>query len=531
LLFTWFTVDGCYALYRHVVDPAALALMRASNAPASLALYGLCGLIWLYRGSLRELVANVADEVTGLRRSARRDARHLHAPSRGRHLSVMTPSRRGPRLAPVTTLNAAMPASFLLLLAAQFTSALADNALLIVTIDLLQQRAMPAWLAPMLKVAFIAAYVVLAPFVGPLADSFPKARLMAWMNAVKIGGVAALIVGVHPVAAFLVVGLGAAAYAPAKYGLATELVRPDQLVAANAWIETAAVCAVLLGTGLGGFLVSPWLLAHAGQVVSDAFDPVLPSLLILLGVYLLAGALNLGVPDSGVRHAIASLHPRAMLRDFAQSNRKLWRDPQGGLSLAVTTIFWGVGATLQFAVLRWARERMHLSLDRAAFVQAAVAVGVIAGAVAAGRWVPLRHATRMLHAGVLFGVLMIVVPFIDSLDLAVAVLVAVGAVGGLMVVPLNALLQDRGNALLSAGRSIAVQGGNENASVLACLGVYSALVAFDVPLAVLMAGLGVCVAVALAAIILRQHLLQRAPQRRPSSPEGAWPRPGPDPAP
>ncbi len=402
-----------------------------------------------------------------------------------------------------------MPAAFLLLLAAQFASALADNALLIVTIDLLQQRAMPGWLAPMLKVAFIASYVVLAPFVGPLADAFPKARLMAWMNAVKICGVVALLAGVHPVTAFLVVGLGAAAYAPAKYGLATELVRPDQLVAANAWIEIAAVCAVLLGTGLGGFLVSPWLLEHASRYVADAFDPVLPSLLILLGVYLLAGALNLGVPDSGVRHRIDSLHPGALLRDFVAANRALWRDRDGGLSLAVTTIFWGVGATLQFAVLRWARETLHLSLDRAAFVQAAVAVGVIGGAVVAGRWVPLVHARRMLYAGVVFGLLMIVVAFVTQLNVAVALLIVVGAVGGLMVVPLNALLQDRGNALLSAGRSIAVQGGNENACVLVCLGVYSALTAADVPLVVLMAGLGVCVAVALAALLVRQRTCDR----------------------
>ena len=396
-----------------------------------------------------------------------------------------------------------MPASFLLLLAAQFASALADNALLIVTIDLLQQRAMPGWLAPLLKVAFIAAYVVLAPFVGPLADAFPKAKLMTCMNAVKICGVLALIFGVHPVVAFLVVGLGAAAYAPAKYGLATELVRCDQLVAANAWIETAAVTAVLLGTGLGGFLVSPWLLTHASHVVADAFDPVLPSLLILLSVYLLAGMLNLGVPDSGVRHDIGSLHPKAMLREFVQANRKLWRDPDGGLSLAVTTIFWGVGATLQFAVLRWASETMHLSLAHAAFLQAAVAVGVIAGAVAAGRWVPLAHAKRMLYAGVAFGLLMTIVAFVTRLDLAVALLILVGGVGGLMVVPLNALLQDRGNALLSAGRSIAVQGGNENASVLACLGVYSLLVAVDVPLVALMVGLGVGVATALAVLLMR----------------------------
>jgi MFS family permease len=402
-----------------------------------------------------------------------------------------------------------MPASFLLLLAAQFTSALADNALLIVTMAVLQHQAMPGWLAPMLKVAFIAAYVVLAPFVGPLADAFPKARLMAWMNAVKIFGVAALVLGLHPVAAFLVVGSGAAAYAPAKYGLATELVRSDQLVAANAWIETAAVCAVLLGTGLGGLLVSPWVLAHAGRVAAAAGDPVLPSLLILLGVYGLAGALNLGVPDSGVRHQVGSLHPRAMLRDFARANRALWRDPDGGLSLAVTTIFWGVGATLQFAVLRWAREYMHLTLDRAAFVQAAVAVGVIAGALAAGRWVPLAHAKRMLSAGVLFGLLMAVVPLLPQLRVAVAVLVVVGAVGGLMVVPLNALLQDRGNALLSAGRSIAVQGGNENASVLGCLGVYCALCACEVSLVSLMIALGCCVAAALARLSRRERVRER----------------------
>ena len=402
-----------------------------------------------------------------------------------------------------------MPAAFLLLLAAQFASALADNALLIVTIALLQQRAMPGWLAPMLKVAFIAAYVLLAPFVGPLADSFAKARLMTWMNAIKICGVLALVVGVHPVAAFLVVGLGAAAYAPAKYGLAIELVRSDQLVEANAWIETAAVCAVLLGTGLGGFLVSPWLLDHARHLATGAFDPLLPSLLIVLGVYLLAAALNLGVPDSGVRHETESLHPRAMLRDFVRANRRLWGDRDGGLSLAVTTIFWGVGATLQFAVLRWARETMHLSLAHAAFMQAAVAVGVVAGAVAAGRWVPLAHARRMLYAGVMFGLLMIIVAFTTQLDVAVSLLILVGAVGGLMVVPLNALLQDRGNALLSAGRSIAVQGANENASVLVCLGVYSTLVALDVSLVTLMAGLGVCVTLALAALLMQQRARDR----------------------
>ncbi len=410
-----------------------------------------------------------------------------------------------------------MPASFLILLAAQFCSALADNALLIVTIALLQQQGLPAWWAPMLKVGFIVSYVVLAPFVGPLADAFPKARLMAWMNAVKVLGVVSLLAGANPIAAFVVVGLGAAAYAPAKYGLATELVRVDQLVAANGFIEVAAVCAVLLGTGLGGLLVSPLFLslfgagAHAcvPACAGGVFPSLVPSLVVLLLVYLLAGALNLGVPDSGARYPSTGLHPVALVRDFLRANRLLWRDPDGGLSLAVTTIFWGVGATLQFAVLRWASERMHVPLDQAAFLQAAVAVGVIAGAGAAARWVPLARAKNMLYAGVVFGLMMVFVAFTNTFVFAIPMLIAVGIVGGLMVVPLNALLQDRGNALMSAGRSIAVQGANENASVLAFLGVYAGLVAFAVPLCVLMTGLGLLVALALGALILRERARQR----------------------
>ena len=407
-----------------------------------------------------------------------------------------------------------MPGSFLRLLAAQFTSGLADNALLIVTIALLQSRGTPAWWRRSLKRRLHRLVcIVLAPFVGPLADAFPKARLMAWMNAVKVAGVLVLLAGAHPVAAFIVVGFGAAAYAPAKYGLATELVRADQLVVANGLIEVAAVCAVLLGTGLGGLLVSPWFMSTfaigGGVPASLHVGALVPSLLVLLFVYLLASGLNLGVPDSGARYPASRLHPGALVREFLQSNRCLWRDADGGLSLSVTTIFWGVGATLQFAVLRWASERLHVPLDQAAFLQAAVAVGVIVGAAAAAWWVPLAHAKRMLAAGVVFGLMMIVVAFTSTLAFAVPLLVAVGAVGGLMVVPLNALLQDRGNALMSAGRSIAVQGASENASVLGCLAIYTALVALDVPLVVLMTGLGLAVTLALAGLIAQELLRAR----------------------
>jgi MFS family permease len=351
----------------------------------------------------------------------------------------------------------------------------------------------------------------LAPFVGVLADAVPKARLMAWMNGVKVLGVLALLGGAHPAAGFALVGLGAAAYAPAKYGLITELVPARQLVAANGWIEVSVVCAALLGTVLGGALVGT---GFGGSAMAQAITAVLAAasagavssahaaaLAALLAAYALASLLNVGIPDSGARYPRTAPHPLALCRDFAAANRTLWRDRDGGLSLAVTTIFWGVGATLQFAVLRWAGEVLQLSLDRAAYLQAAVAVGVVAGAAAAGRWVPLAAVRRMLPVGIVLGLLMPVVASVDRVGPAVAVLALAGAVGGLLVVPLNALLQHRGCTVLTAGRSIAVQGFNENASVLAMLAVYGALVAAEVPIVPLLWGLGLLIALAMAALI------------------------------
>ena len=401
----------------------------------------------------------------------------------------------------------AMPRGFHLLIAAQFFSALADNALLIVTMAVLVQRDMAPWLAPMLKFGFTLAYVVLAPVVGPLADAMPKARLMAWMNGVKVLGVASLLAGIHPVAGFCIVGLGAAAYAPAKYGLVTEIVPAHRLVAANGWIEVSVVCAVLLGTVCGGLLVSPWWLgsgAISHAVQAGAPDALWVSLASLLAVYALAAVLNLGVPDSGARYAGRSIHPLAMVRDFIGANRVLWRDREGGLSLAVTTLFWGVGATLQFVVLRWASEQLRLPLSQAAYLQGVVAIGVVAGAAIAGRFVPLAAAPRMLVFGVLLGLCMPLLAVVDSLALAVPLLVVVGAVGGLLVVPLNALLQHRGCQLLTAGRSIAVQGFNENASVLALLATYAALVALDLPLRTLMSGFGLAIAGAIMLLMVRE---------------------------
>ncbi len=414
-----------------------------------------------------------------------------------------------------------MPKGFYLLLCAQFASALADNALLIVTIALLQSQGFALWWAPLLKFSFTISYVVLAPFVGPLADAMPKARLMAFMNGVKIIGVLALIAGVHPLLAFAVVGFGAAAYAPAKYGLITELVGAEGLVKANGWLEVSVVGAALLGAILGGVLVSPWCQAsgavqHALALLEGhgwaMHGPLGVSLAALLSVYALSSALNLRVPRSGATYPPSTRDLPQLLQEFWQAQTTLWRDTEGGLSLTVTTLFWGVGATLQFAVLRWAADVLHLSMDHAAYLQGAVAVGVVLGAAAAGRWVALHQAKHMLVMGVLMGLLTSLAALTHSVPWAVALLCVVGAVGGLLVVPLNALLQHRGHTLLSAGRSIAVQGFNENASVLVMLAAYAGFTALGVHIVPLMLGFGLLIASAMAVLMWRARPLPAVEQ-------------------
>ena len=416
-----------------------------------------------------------------------------------------------------------LPRGFHVLIGAQFCSALADNALLIVCIALLLERGLPAWWAPMLKFCFTLAYVVLAPFVGALADALPKGRLMMVMNGVKVLGLLALLAGLNPLLALAVVGVGAAAYAPAKYGLVTELVPPAVLVAANGWIEVTTVCAAVFGTAIGGLLISPWMApslarlvqAVAGEAAVDGVTaasgipaPLALALLLLLLLYALAAVLNLGIPGSGARYPHHDGQVRTLVRDFWRAQRRLWSDELGALSMAVTTLFWGAAAVLQFAVLRWATEVLSLPLNQGAYMQAAVAVGIVAGAVAAGRWVPLAQAARVLPLGVLMGLAVPLAAQAGQWWQALPALLLVGALGGALVVPLNALLQHRGNMLLSAGRSIAVQNFNENASVLVMLAVYAAVLSLGLPVRSLMTGLGLLVGACVALLWWRHR---RAP--------------------
>jgi MFS family permease len=413
-----------------------------------------------------------------------------------------------------------MKRGFYTILAAQFFSSLADNALLIAAIAQLFELDGPAWMIPLLKFFFTVSYVLLAPFVGAFADAIPKGHVMFITNTIKILGCIAMLfvdyvdyTGIPEYAmvlgAYAIVGFGAAAYSPAKYGILTELLPAEKLVVANSWIEGLTVASIILGTVLGGALISPriatMLLAIDVPHIDTGIEtPAEAAILVISGIYLIAAAFNLFIPDTGARYKRQQTNPVLLVREFYDCFVVLWKDKLGQISLAVTTLFWGVGATLQFIVLTWAESHLGLPLDKGAVLQGVTAVGVAFGAALAGRFVPLRHSLAVLPAGIVMGVGVVSMIFVTSMPVVYAVLILIGGMSGFFVVPMNALLQHRGYVLLSAGHSIAVQNFNENISILLMLALYSTMIrtSLHVNFIIVIFGMFVCLAML---TIIRRH--------------------------
>ncbi len=373
-----------------------------------------------------------------------------------------------------------MKPGFYTIMGAQFFSSLADNALLIAAIALLQQASQPAWMVPALKQCFVVSYVVLAPLVGAFADSMPKGRVMLITNAIKVVGCLLMLFTLHPLAAYAVVGFGAAAYSPAKYGILTELLPAKQLVAANGWIEGTTVGSIVLGVLLGGAListkVSATLLGFDVPMIDTGINSAPEAAIAVIAcIYVIAAIFNWFIPDTGVDHRQPSKNPFYLIREFAHCVSLLWRDKLGQISLATTTLFWAAGATLQFIVLSWAQVALGYSLAQASIMQGVVAVGIAIGAVLAARYVTLRNAVLVLPIGVSMGLVVVTMVFAHSVPVAAMLMVLIGACAGFFVVPMNALLQHRGHVLMGAGHSIAVQNFNENLGILVMLGVYAYL--------------------------------------------------------
>ena len=393
-------------------------------------------------------------------------------------------------------------------MAAQALSSLADNALFIAAIALIQELQGPDWMTPAMKWCFALSYVLLAAFVGAFADSYPKGRVMFATNALKVAGcflmfayssfgLSATAQTYLVCAAYAIVGIGAAAYSPAKYGIVTEMLPPSMLVKGNSWIEGLTVISIILGTVVGGALISPhvsqWLLSHP-WINTLVQTPAEAAILVIAFVYLAASACNLLIPHTHVTYPPQQKNPAKLILTFSGYVRILWRDKLGQISLAVTTLFWGAGATLQLIVIEWGRTHLGYRLDQASILMGVAAVGTVVGSILAGR-IPLQRALSVLPMGAMMGAVVMLMPFVHSTWSVYLLLLVTGGLAGYFVVPMNALLQHRGHVLLSAGHSIAVQNFNEQLNILLMVATYTILLWLNMPINTIIVLFGLLVAI------------------------------------
>ena len=373
-----------------------------------------------------------------------------------------------------------MKKGFYTIMSAQFFSSLADNALFVAAVELLKAGGAAEWQRAALVPMFALFYVVLAPFVGAFADAVPKGRVMFVSNTIKVGGCLLMLFGTHPLAAYAIVGLGAAAYSPAKYGILTELLPPSQLVKANGWIEGLTIASIIMGVLLGGQLIGPVISPHLLQIdvplIDTGISTAPQAAIATIGVlYVVAAIFNLYIPRTESPLQPLPTQPSVLVRDFTDCNARLWADKLGQISLATTTLFWGVSGNLRYIVLAWAAAALGYSTTQASSLVGVVAIGTAAGAVVASVVMRLDKATNVIPMGVAMGVLVIAMIFIRHAGVAAPFLIVLGALGGFLVVPMNALLQHRGHNLMGAGRSIAVQNFNEQACILGLGAFYTGL--------------------------------------------------------
>jgi LPLT family lysophospholipid transporter-like MFS transporter len=380
--------------------------------------------------------------------------------------------------------------SMIAVICAQFLSAFGDNALLFATLALIKQQMYPDWSQPILQMAFVATYIILAPFVGQIADSFSKGRVMMVANGLKLAGALVICFGLNPFLGYTLVGIGAAAYSPAKYGILGEITSGDKLVKANGLMEASTIAAILVGSVAGG-LLADWHIVAA--------------LAVCAVVYGAAVVANLYIPRLPVAHKVASWHPRVMGSTFFNACVVLWRDGQTRFSLIGTSLFWGAGVTLRFLLVLWVPVALGIS-DNATptMLNAMVAIGIVVGAGAAARFVTLETVKRCMPAGILIGIAVAFFAVQTSMLNAYGVLLVIGVLGGFFVVPLNALLQERGKRSVGAGNAIAVQNLGENTAMLLMLGLYSLVVKLGVPVVGVGIGFGVVFGLAITVLWISQ---------------------------
>ena len=403
-----------------------------------------------------------------------------------------------------------MNRSFYIILAAQFFSSLGDNALLFAAIALLKSHNAPSWQTPVLQHFFVFAFIVLAPFVGAFSDALPKGRVMFISNSIKIMGCAAMLLGLHPLLAYGLVGIGAALYSPAKYGILTECLPAHRLVWANGWMEGLTVGAIILGAIFGGLLIGHRVEEHVvqqlGALQFNAGIDTAPefAIFVVLGFYLVAALLNYYIPKLPIEHTLSKPTPGFLVADFWRCFLSLWKDPLGQISLAVTSLFWGAGTSLRLIILAWSAVALKLDLEQATQLTAVVAVGLAIGSVVAAKTVLLEYAVKVLPLGIAMGLVVLGMVWVTDWRVAVLMLVLVGIFAGSFLIPMNALLQHRGHQLMGSGHSIAVQNFNENLSILLMLGAYAMMIDAGFSINTIVMVFGVFISVTMA-LLTKKH--------------------------
>ncbi len=370
-------------------------------------------------------------------------------------------------------------------LVAQFLSALADNAILIAAIAIVKSQGLPH-LVPLLQESFVVPFILLAPFVGELADGFPKGRVMLVANLVKLAGALAMVEGFNPLTAYALIGIGAAMYSPAKYGILTQMFGPAVLVKANGMMEGSTIVAILLGVVLGGWL--------ADRSLSWAFTGV-------VSAYSLAAFANLFIPSLPAEKSDARFLPWRLIGQFFQSLSVLFKNPDSRFSLLGTSIFWGSGTTLRLMLFAWVPAALLITDNQTpANLMGAVSIGIVFGAAGAGLWVALAGVNRALLGGLLLGPSILTLFYVQDLVLAMILMVVIGICGGFFIVPLNALLQERGHETIGAGNALAVQNFVENIAMLVFVGGYGWTAAAGIPIRTGIVGFGLALLVAIVAL-------------------------------
>lgn len=371
---------------------------------------------------------------------------------------------------------------------AQFFSAFGDNALLFATLAVLKSQFYPEWSQPVLQMLFVAAYILLAPFVGQVADSMAKGRVMMLANSLKLLGALVICFGFNPFLGYTLVGAGAAAYSPAKYGILGEITHGEKLVKANGLMEASTIAAILLGSVAGGMLADWHILAALG---------------ICALTYGIAVVANLFIPKLQAARPGQSWQFGMMTRSFFSAAALLWRDAETRFSLLGTSLFWGAGVTLRFLLVLWVPVALGINDNTTpTTLNAMVAIGIVIGAAAAAKLVTLETVRRCMPAGVLIGVMVVVFALQHALMNAYLVLMLIGALGGFFVVPLNALLQARGKESVGSGNAIAVQNLGENSAMLIMLGLYTLAIKAGAPAVATGVGFGVLFALAITVLWL-----------------------------